>query len=35
MYRTLLEKSAHFSLLIRDGAGRSSEWTKPFVIFFS
>jgi hypothetical protein len=32
---TLLEKMAHFSLLITNGAGRSSQWPNPFVIFSS
>jgi hypothetical protein len=32
---TLLEKMAHFSLLITHGTGRSSQWTISFVIFSS
>jgi hypothetical protein len=31
----LLEKMAHFSSVITYGAGRSSQWAKPFVIFSS
>jgi hypothetical protein len=32
---TLLEKMAHFSSVVTYGAGRSSQWAKPFVIFSS
>jgi hypothetical protein len=35
VYCTLLEKMAHFSSLVTYGAGRSSQWAKPFVIFSS
>jgi hypothetical protein len=34
-YGTLLEKMAHFSSVVTYGAGRSSQWAKPFVIFSS